>query len=575
MPAILTGMAVGPVLCRDFDGDGYRDIVTAAAVARGTAGSGFEPPIDLDAPPDSGPIACGDFSGDDIADLVRLQAGIAGPIGFATLLPGNGDGSVPVFPRVPAGDSVWSVTTADVDDNNHLDLLVANIGTPWGSFHNGSVAVLFGNGDGSLDPLVSHAAGDYVRRVAAGNLDTNPLPEMVVTNFDDGTASLLVNDGAGGYGPRVPLSVGANPEAVTIGDFNADTNPDIAVTNYGLGATPAAVTILFLDGNAGVLSSTTLSLTGHAAVGIAGIDLNDDNIPDLAVACAGRYYGGGFTHFGLYVRLNNGDGTFAPETHYATTYLPRTLNPAHGAHDGAPDLIVTTHGPTQAVLFVGEVVTFQNDGHGSFPTSIPTPLTHDHFAAQCVDFDGDGQDDLAVPYLAAAVVSILWGDGSGSFPAQTHYATAAEPRGVAVGDYDENGRQDLAVAHGEINELGILLAMPSAAEIDGQRRARTEHAATTMRSAPNPFSNRTRIRLDLPRSFPHGTQTIEIYDLQGRCVARPARRTADTGQFEFVWDGCDTGGRRLPAGVYSCRLSGARQAAVHRLVYCSSAVGHN
>ncbi len=465
--AIATGLPDDHVRCFDFDGDGLSDVVTGAGAVLADGSGGLQPPIDFDPPPDSGPIACGDFNDDGVADLVRLQAGIAGPIGFATLLPGNGDGSVAVFARVPAGDSVWAVTADDVNQDGNADVLVANIGTPWGQFFNGSVSVLAGNGDGTVNPLVSYSSGDYVRTVRTGDLNGDDAPDMVTTNFNDATAPLFLNDGTGGFGPYDPLPVGDHPEAVAFADFDRDGNLDIAVTNYGLGATPATVSILFGDGLGGIAGSDTVTLTGHAAVGIAAADLNGDDAPDLAVACSGRYYAGGWTNFGLYVLLNSGDGTFAPEVAHNTNYLPRTVNACDVDRDDDLDLIVTTHGPIQSVLFVGEVLVFLNDGSGDFPVSVATPLTHDHFSSQCGDFNCDGYPDLAVPYLSASVVTILWGDGTGAFPAQSHYATGAEPRAVAVGEFNSDGRLDLAIAHSDINELGILPNTPLTADLDG------------------------------------------------------------------------------------------------------------
>jgi hypothetical protein len=464
---IVSGLPDGYVRCFDFDGDGLKDVVTGAGVALADGGGGLQPPIDFDPPPDSGPIACGDFDGDEVADLVRLQAGIAGPIGFATLLPGNGDGSVAILARVPAGDSVWAVAADDVNGDGDADVLVANIGTPWGQFYDGSVSVLTGNGDGTVDPLVSYPSGDYVRTVRAGDLNGDEAPDMVTTNFNDATAPLFLNDGSGGFGPYDPLTVGDHPEAVAFADFDDDGNLDIAVTNYGLGATPASVSVLFGDGAGGIAASDTVSLTGHAALGISATDLNGDEVPDVAVACSGRYYAGSWTNFGLYVLLNNGDGTFGPEADYGTTYLPRTVNSCDVDSDNDPDLVVTTHGPIQSVLFVGEVLVFLNDGGGDFPTSVATPLTHDHFSSQCADFDGDGHADLAVPYLSAGVVTVLWGDGTGAFSGQSHYATGAEPRGVAVGEFNNDGPLDLAVAHSDINQLGILLSRPLSGDLDG------------------------------------------------------------------------------------------------------------
>ncbi len=565
---LTTGLTDDHVRCWDFNGDGHRDVVTGAGVALADGLGGFHSPMDFDPPPDSGPIACGDFDGDTISDLVRLQAGIAGPSGFAVLLPGIGDGSVPVFPRVPAGDSVWQLAVDDVDGDEIPDALVANIGTPWGQFLNGSVSVLTGNGDGTLDSFVSYAAGDYVRNVSALTFDGDGAPEIVVTNFGDETITLLVNDGGGGFGPPVPLVTGSNPEAIASADFDGDENLDIAVTNYGLGATPASVTIHFGDGLGGVAATTEVSLTGHAAVDLVATDLDGDDSPDLAVACSGRY-SGGWTNFGLYVRLNDGAGGFEPEAHYLTTYLPRTVNAADDAGDGTPDLIVTCHGPSENVLFVGEIITFFNDGAGGYASSEVSTLTHDHFTAACADLDADGHSDLVVPHLSASVLTLLWGDGSGTFPVRTHYATSVEPRGIALGDFDGDTRLDVAVAHGEINELGLMLTSGAVTGIDdgvGGGRVPVVAEAISLRIAPNPMTRAALMVLTSPNTASGERLSVDLYDARGRWVTTLWSGLMNGPTFDFIWDGSGARGRRLSPGVYFCRVSGVDRAFSRRVV---------
>ena len=61
------------------------------------------------------------------------------------------------------------------------------------------------------------------------------------------------------------------------------------------------------------------------------------------------------------------------------------------------------------------------------------------------DFDGDGDQDLAVANLSSDNVSVLLGNGDGSFQPAQDYAAGSYPTSVAVGDFDGDGDQDLVV----------------------------------------------------------------------------------------------------------------------------------
>ena len=47
---------------------------------------------------------------------------------------------------------------------------------------------------------------------------------------------------------------------------------------------------------------------------------------------------------------------------------------------------------------------------------------------------------------------------------------------------------------------------------------------------------------------------LTIYDALGRLVRTLARQNMFTGEHEIVWDGRDSSGRDLPAGIYLCRF---------------------
>jgi hypothetical protein len=68
---------------------------------------------------------------------------------------------------------------------------------------------------------------------------------------------------------------------------------------------------------------------------------------------------------------------------------------------------------------------------------------------------------------------------------------------------------------------------------------------------PNPLSDETGFAFDLPRA---AHAALEIYDANGRRVARPVDADLPAGRHELRWSARDDRGQRLPAGLYFARF---------------------
>src|SRR5262249_92890 len=72
---------------------------------------------------------------------------------------------------------------------------------------------------------VNTAVGPGPLSVAAGDLNFDGRPDLVVGNFSSTSLSVLLNNGTGGF-TSSSLTVGANPSGEVIGDFDGDFTPD-------------------------------------------------------------------------------------------------------------------------------------------------------------------------------------------------------------------------------------------------------------------------------------------------------------------------------------------------------------
>jgi hypothetical protein len=72
-----------------------------------------------------------------------------------------------------------------------------------------------------------------------------------------------------------------------------------------------------------------------------------------------------------------------------------------------------------------------------------------------------------------------------------------------------------------------------------------------LRSAPNPFSSRTRVSFELATA---SHVELGVFDLRGARVRTLVDRAMDAGRYELGWDGRDESGAALPAGIYWLRF---------------------
>jgi hypothetical protein len=74
---------------------------------------------------------------------------------------------------------------------------------------------------------------------------------------------------------------------------------------------------------------------------------------------------------------------------------------------------------------------------------------------------------------------------------------------------------------------------------------------TSMKNFPNPFNSNTTISYFIPKS---SKVTIIIYDLLGRKINVIADRYYEAGYGSVKWNGKDTKGNSVNAGLYICKL---------------------
>src|ERR1019366_8296487 len=160
-------------------------------------------------------------------------------------------------------------------------------------------------------------------------------------------------------------------------------------------------------------------------------------------------------HNTVTVRLGKGDGTFLPETTYATGNGPGAVVVGDFNHDGILDIATANAGDNTVSVLLGR-------GDGTFSPAKSFPAGNSPSSLAAGDFNHDGILDLVTTTLDNTV-SVLLGRGNGTFLPSVSFAVGTGPDAVAVGDFNHDGNVDLVTANFQDNSVSVLLGLGKSA----------------------------------------------------------------------------------------------------------------
>ena len=232
-------------------------------------------------------IASGDFNSDGKPDLAVVQESLKVALGD-----GNGGfGPVSVF---TTDTGPFSILVADLNNDTHLDLAVANR-------ESDTVSVLLGNGAGGFAPATNYITGSAATSVTSGDFNGDGKPDLAVANDFANNISLLLGNGNGTFAPAKNFFVGFSPRSVAAGDLNSDGRSDLAVAVSNSGRIQ-----IFL----GTASGSLQSVAGFNIAGPTHIEVYDVNRDDKLDLVVGTVFDALAIFQGL------GTGQFGPRTTY-------------------------------------------------------------------------------------------------------------------------------------------------------------------------------------------------------------------------------------------------------------------
>ncbi|HYE95979.1 MAG TPA: FG-GAP-like repeat-containing protein [Rubricoccaceae bacterium] len=322
---------------------------------------------------------------------------------------------------------------------------------------NDGIVVLLSNGSGGFGPATAYWAGQYTTAIDAADVDLDGDTDLVSVDWHSMEATVHKNTGNGLF-PQAPHYEAVSGSIyVDLGDVDHDGDLDAFTSGGGASGTNPV-----FHRNDGTGAFAQVSTHGVGAYGKLR-DLNGDGDLDLLYASAPTA-----SAYDFFVAFGNGDGTFGAVTRWILNACGTgQVDAVDFDADGDLDVAMSEYGGcagdpgSYRRLFVR-----LNNGDGTFQPAY-TVLTDEYgpFPWKAGDFNHDGHVDLAVghkgAYGANNKIVVLFGDGTGQFGQRQVFESGFGPHGLVVADLNADGWLDVATgntgADGEGQETMTVL----------------------------------------------------------------------------------------------------------------------
>jgi len=367
-------------------------------------------------------------------------------------------------------DRSASLTFADVDGDNNLDVLVAN-GRHWPQVNE----VFLNNGKGRFTmgyPLGVEFSTSYALPV--GDLDGDGDCDVVVAN-DSAPNQIYRNDGNGRFflvgdiGPEIEPTRG-----IKLADMNGDGMLDALVTNRG-----TENGIYLNEGNLQFMKKRGFGTSDDATISLAVADVNQDGYPDLVLANRNGQRNA--------VYINDSKLGFTKSYPFGEgNDQTRAVAIGDMDGDGHLDIVTANIGEKNGIYFGDSKGLFDDGfrfGHAEGKT----------YAVMVADLDKDGDQDIVTGNVGMQN-AVYFNDGTGRNFVEVHFGGLKDNTyGIAVGDVNSDGFPDIGVANSDgLNGIHINIAsrpQKKLAIIPFDAEAKLRELGITLPEPPKPVAN--------------------------------------------------------------------------------------
>jgi hypothetical protein len=353
---------------------------------------------------------------------------------------------------VPTGSGPQFICNADLDGDGKPDLVVANGDSNTVTiYHNNSSP-----GSIAFTEVASFTMGanGYPIGVAAGDLDGDGKPEIVISNYYTQTLTFYRN--ASSPGNIVMDSVLSVPSGnyvlgASIADLNGDGKPEVIVACQGSNLISVYTNSSTLGHIAFSNESTIMAPSGGSPFKVVVADLDGDGKPDLVAA---NSYAGTVSVY-LNTTPTGGVISFAGDVDFATGNFPEGVAIGDIDGDGKPDLVVANNTDNTLSLLRNTSTV----GNLSFAPQLTVNSGYAAYDLVIADLDGDGKPDIAVDDQYNNTISVHRNTstpGTMAISPNVDYNTGNIPYSITTADFDGDGKPDLATCNDADNTFTVL-----------------------------------------------------------------------------------------------------------------------